>query len=88
MANAGLVEALGYLATAIVAITQLPQLAKTLRTHDVKGLSRNTYVLIVIGSALYVPYAVAIHSIPILITNAWIVVVAATILSYIVRYGD
>ncbi len=83
-----MIEILGYLATAIVALTQLPQLVKTVRTHDVEGLSRNTYILIVLGSALYVPYALAIHSIPILITNAWIVAVAATILTYIVRYGD
>lgn len=83
-----MIQILGYLAAVIVAITQLPQLIKTVRTRDVEGLSRNTYVLIVLGSALYIPYALAIHSIPILITNAWIVAVAATILTYIVRYGD
>ena len=83
-----MVELLGYLATLVVAITQLPQLLKTVRTRDVEGLSRRTYTLIVIGSALYVPYALAIHSIPILITNVWIVLVAGTILGYIVRYGD
>ncbi|MBV8638045.1 MAG: PQ-loop repeat-containing protein [Candidatus Eremiobacteraeota bacterium] len=83
-----MIEALGYLAAAVVATTQLPQLIKTVRTRDVEGLSRNTYVLIVLGSALYIPYALAIHSVPILITNAWIAAVAATILIYIVRYGD
>lgn len=79
---------LGYVAMAIVALTQLPQLIKTVRTHDVEGLSRRTYALIVIGSLLYVPYALAIHSIPILLTNAWTVLVASTILVYVFRYGD
>ncbi len=82
-----MIEALGYIATTIVAITQLPQLLKTVRTRDVEGLSLYTYALIVLGSLLYIPYAIAIHSIPILITNAWIAIVAGTILTYIVRYG-
>lgn len=81
-------EFVGYAATAIVALTQLPQLFKTVRSRDVEGLSRRTYMLIVLGSLLYLPYAFAIHSIPILITNAWIALVASTILVYIVRYGD
>lgn len=83
-----MIELLGYLATAVVALTQLPQLLKTVRTHDVEGLSRRTYALIVIGSLIYIPYALAIHSVPILITNAWIVLVSGTILGYILRYGD
>jgi MtN3 and saliva related transmembrane protein len=83
-----MIDILGYVATAIVSITQLPQLMKTVRTRDVEGLSAPTYALIVLGSALYIPYALAIHSVPILITNAWIVLVAGTILGYIVRYGD
>ncbi|MBV8117363.1 MAG: PQ-loop repeat-containing protein [Candidatus Eremiobacteraeota bacterium] len=82
-----MIEILGYIATVVVAATQVPQLVKTVRTHDVEGLSRRTYALIVLGSALYVPYGVAIHSIPIVITNAWVVVVAGTIFGYIVRYG-
>lgn len=83
-----MIELLGYAATAIVALTQLPQLLKTVRTRDVEGLSKRTYGLIVIGSLLYLPYALAIHSMPILITNAWIALVASTIFGYIVRYGD
>ena len=83
-----LVQILGYVAAGIVALTQLPQLFKTVRTHDVEGVSRKTYALIVLGSLLYIPYALALHSIPVLITNAWIVIVAGTILAYVNRYGD
>ncbi len=77
-------EALGYLATLIVAITQIPQLLKVVSTRDTEGLSKWTYALIVLGSLLYVPYAFAIHSIPVALTNLWLALVSATILGYIV----
>ena len=77
---------LGYAATFVVAITQLPQLWKTVRTHDVEGLSWRTYALIALGSLLYIPYGVAIHSIPVALTNAWLALVSLTLLGYILRY--
>lgn len=79
------VEWLGYLATAIVITTQLPQLAKVVRTRDTEGLSLWTYVLIALGSGLYIPYAVAIRSIPVAVTNIVLAACALTILGYIVH---
>lgn len=78
------IELLGYAATLIVAATQVPQLVKVVRTRETDGLSKRTYALIVAGSLLYVPYAVAIHSVPVACTNVWLAVVSATILGYIV----
>ncbi len=79
------IQVLGYAATLIVAITQVPQLRKTLQTHDTEGLSTWTYALITLGSALYVPYALAIHSIPVALTNGWLMLVSATILFFILK---
>lgn len=81
-------QLLGYVATIVVALTQLPQLMKTLRTHDVEGLSWRTYALIALGSVLYIPYAIAIGSIPVALTNAWLALVALVILAYILRYRE
>lgn len=78
------IELLGYIATLMVAATQVPQLVKVVRTRDTEGLSKRTYALIVTGSLLYVPYAFAIHSIPVACTNIWLALVAATILAYII----
>ena len=83
-----MIQLLGYAAAATIMMTQLPQLYKTVRTHDVEGLSWRTYALMVLGASLYVPYAIAIHSIPVLVTNAWVAMEAGTILVYILRYGD
>lgn len=77
-------EWMGYTATAIVVVTQFPQLIKVVRTRDTEGLSAWTYALITLGSALYVPYAFAIHSIPVAITNIVLAACAAIILLYIV----
>ena len=78
------IQLLGYVATLIVAITQVPQLVKVVRTRDTEGLSKRTYMLIVLGSVLYVPYAFAIRSVPVALTNIWLALVAGTILFYIV----
>lgn len=77
------IQLLGYAATLIVAITQVPQLLKVVKTRDTEGLSKWTYALIAFGSLLYVPYAFAIHSIPVALTNIWLTLVSATILGYI-----
>ncbi len=78
------IELLGYAATLIVAVTQIPQLLKVVRTRDTADLSKWTYGLIALGSLLYVPYAFAIHSIPVALTNLWLTLVSATILAYII----
>jgi len=74
------IQLLGYAATFVVGITQIPQLLKVLRSHDTEGLSKHTYALIFFGSLLWVPYAFAIHSVPVAITNIWLALVSATIL--------
>ncbi len=78
------IQLLGYAATLVVAVTQVPQLLKILRTHDTEGLSKHTYALILFGSILWIPYAFAIHSIPVAITNIWLALVSGTILTRIV----
>ena len=78
---------LGYAATLIVAATQVPQLLKVVRTRETHDLSMWTYALILLGSLLYIPYAFAIHSMPVALTNLWLAFVSATILSYILANG-
>jgi MtN3 and saliva related transmembrane protein len=62
-------EILGYVATFFTTGAYVPQAYKIIKTKSTKSLSVPTYVMIVIGSALWVYYAYTREDVPVVIAN-------------------
>jgi uncharacterized protein with PQ loop repeat len=59
---------LGFLATAVNAISQIPQVLITYSTDNVEGISLSTNVLLFIAQCLWFVYAYYVNAIPLLIS--------------------
>lgn len=77
-------EALGYLAGICTAIVFLPQTIKTIRDHNVSGLSLSSYIIYCIGMISWILYGVYLHSIHMMFFNSVSLFFAAIILYMII----
>ncbi len=62
--------AIGYLAAALTSMSALPQLIRTFRTRDVRGISIPSWLTLAIGVTLWFVYGIAIGSGPLIVANA------------------
>ena len=64
-------EITGLAAGVLTAASMLPQLLKTIKTREVKELSVYIFILLIIGTGLWVYYGVLKNDFPLIITNAF-----------------
>lgn len=77
---------LGIVAGMLTTGSFVPQVVKTIRTKDTKGLSLTMYLITCIGILLWLIYGTLLMNIPILAANSVTLVLAATILFLKLKY--
>ncbi|MCX2480198.1 SemiSWEET transporter [Pedobacter sp. MC2016-15] len=79
-------EALGYIATFFTTGAYVPQAYKIIKTKSTQSLSVPTYVMIVMGSMLWVYYAYTRQDFPVVIANGVTGLLSLIIL--IIKFGS
>lgn len=77
---------LGLIAATLTTISFLPQAWKILKSKNTRDISLPMYILFTTGLALWFLYGVLTHDLPVIISNAITVVLAATILTMKIIY--
>ena len=72
-------EIIGYAAGLVIVLSWIPQVIKSYRTRSVNDLSLLMIILILIGIALWIIYALIVKDRPVLAVN----IVLAVIISYL-----
>lgn len=80
-------DVLGFIAATLTTVAFLPQALKIIRTRDTRAISLSMYVTFTVGIALWLGYGVALNSWPMILSNAVVLPLAATILTFKLRYG-
>lgn len=80
-------ELLGHVAGALTTGAFVPQVLHVLRTRQTRDISLATFVLFVLGVALWLVYGVLIAAWPVVVANAVTLVLALVILGAKLRYG-
>jgi len=81
------VEILGYFAGTLVMLSLLPQAIKSWKTKSTKDISLGRYVMYVAGLSLWIAYAFAIGSNPLMMMASVELLLALSILALKVKYG-
>lgn len=71
--------AIGIVAGVLTSISMLPQLIKVLKEKDVDTLSPHMIAILLTGVSLWVVYGVMLNEWPIILSNAFSVLVNATL---------
>ena len=77
----------GYVAATMTTLSFVPQAAKTIRTRDTRSISLGMYMVFTAGIAMWLVYGIALHSIPMILSNIVTFVLSATILGLKLRHG-
>ena len=80
-------DVVGYLAGTMATLAFLPQVIKTLRQKNTKGLSLGMYLLFCSGVGLWLIYGVMMRAWPLVISNAITLILAGTILLLKIKHG-
>jgi uncharacterized protein with PQ loop repeat len=64
----------------------VPQVIKSIRSKSTEGVSKLTYILLFLACSCYVVRALAIHEMIFIISNAFQIIVASTMLYLMERY--
>lgn len=78
---------LGYVAALLSCLSFVPQAARTIRTRDTNGISAAMYVTFVAGTAMWLWYGAAIHSMPVMASSSVTLLLSSTILVMKLRLG-
>ena len=78
---------IGLLAGLLCTVSFLPQVIKAFKTKQTKDLSLATFSIFSLGVSLWLIYGILIKQIPIILTNAMILILALLILIMKVKYG-
>lgn len=80
-------EWLGTIAATLTTISFVPQALKAIRSRETRGISLLMYAAFTVGIGFWFAYGVALHSWPMMVSNAITFVLAATILALKLRFG-
>jgi MtN3 and saliva related transmembrane protein len=78
---------LGLLAAALTTISFFPQVLRTIRTKNTESISLAMYMIFTLGTALWLVYGITLGSLPIILSNAITVSLAAIVLGLKIRHG-
>jgi MtN3 and saliva related transmembrane protein len=81
-------EAIGILAGTLTTIAFVPQVYKTYRSKSAKDLSLGMFLIFFTGVVCWLLYGIIIHNWPIIISNFFVVLLSATLLSFKFIYKD
>ena len=84
MDNAQLAQILGWIATILFSIMLIPQIIKTIKTRDTKGVSLFLFIIYLIANIIALIYAFMINQSPLIIK--YIIGIITTIF-YIIVYS-
>jgi MtN3 and saliva related transmembrane protein len=73
-------ETIGLIAGLCTSISFIPQVIRTIRTHDTSGISLYMYVIFIIGLGFWLAFGAMINSPAVIFTNATTLVFAGIIL--------
>lgn len=80
-------DLLGYLAGTLTTLAFLPQVWRTLRTHDVSGISLRMYGIFTAGIAAWLAYGIVLEETPMIVANALSLVLACSMLVMRLRFA-
>ena len=78
---------IGLTAAALTTLSLLPQVWRSFKTRDTRGISLGMYVAYTVGIALWLVYGLLIHDLVVTLANAVTLFLAAIILMLKLRYG-
>lgn len=78
---------IGMLAGTLCAISLLPQVIKIFRTKHARDLSLTTFCILSLGVFLWLIYGILINEIPVISTNAVILILCLSIVAMKIKYG-
>ncbi|MBU6420788.1 MAG: SemiSWEET transporter [Gammaproteobacteria bacterium] len=78
---------IGLTAATLTTLAFIPQVWRTLKTHDTRGISLGMYAIYTVGIALWLVYGLLIHDLVVTLANAVTLFLAAIILTLKLRYG-
>ncbi len=81
-------EICGYIAGICTAVCFLPQTVKTIRTHDVAGLSLLSYIVYALGMLCWIIYGYSLQSVQMIIFNAPALIFALLIIWQILHRSN
>ena len=75
-----LITGIGLLAATITTVSFLPQVIKSWKTRETRDISLATYIILVIGLALWLLYGFLIEDLPLITANIVTLMLAGSIL--------
>lgn len=82
------VDILGLIAGGLTSIASMPQLIKVIKTRNVEDLSWLMLVILITGLSLWVWYGILQDELPIILSNAFAVLVNVSLLSCYLLFRD
>ncbi len=86
--NEQMTESIGLIAGSLTTISFLPQVIKTWKSRSAKDLSLVMFSLFCTGIFLWLIYGLLIHSWPVILSNAFTLVLSSTILFFKLKFKD
>lgn len=77
----------GLTAAGLTTLSLIPQVWRSLKTRDTRGISLGMYWAYTVGIALWLAYGLLIHDLVVTLANAVTLLLAAIILMLKLRYG-
>jgi len=81
-----LLDPVGWIAASLTTLSFVPQVVRTIRTHDVSGISIPMYAVFCTGVALWIAFGVIKASPPIIAANVVTLTLAGIVLMLTIRY--
>ncbi len=82
-----LIDTIGFIAAVLTTSSFVPQAWHTFRTRDVTGISLGMYVVLVVGTGLWLTYGLLLTAWPVIIANAITMGLALVILLMKLRFS-
>ena len=80
-------DLIGFIAAVSTTICFIPQLLKAWKTKSTKDVSLAMFILLIFGVLMWLIYGFLINSIPVIVANAFTLLIAIGILLLKLKYG-
>lgn len=85
--NINFTAIVGLIAGAFTTFSLLPQVMKTVKTKETKDISMAMYIILISGMLLWIIYGVLIDAPPVILANAFSLLLALIVLIFKIKYG-
>ncbi|MFM9836743.1 MAG: SemiSWEET transporter [Cyclobacteriaceae bacterium] len=82
------IELIGLVAGGLTTISFLPQVIKTWKSKSAKDLSLVMFTLFCLGIVLWLIYGLLIHSLPVILSNAFTLILSSMILFFKLKFKN